>query len=170
MSLALSPIYSLGCGFAFMCVIILTFYFTGFYSDSNYFSWGPPVVFFDHTIRSESTFYLLLAVVFVHQLITNWIYEVIYPWIINTIQNPIQTTLNRNKSTCLAVVNFNSLYNQIHLAFIVNGLTSQISFLVALIVADFITLSYINWYYIKDKTVEGETEEFETEQEVEMTE
>jgi hypothetical protein len=32
-------------------------------------------------------------------------------------------------------------------------MTSQVSFLIALILADFITLSYINWYYIKDKTV-----------------
>lgn len=153
MSLTLSPVHSLGCGFTFMVVIILMFYFTGFYSDSTYFHWGPPVTFFDHIITSETTFYLLLVLIFVHQLITNWIYEVVYPWIINTVQNQRHMTLDRNKSTCLAIVNLNSLYNQIHLAFIINGMTSQISFLVALILADFITLSYINWQYIKDKTV-----------------
>lgn len=153
MSKTLSPILSLGCGFAFTFIIILTFYFTGFYDDSIYFHWGPPVVFFDHTITTEKTFYLILMMIFIHQLITNWIYEVVYPWVINTVQNQRHTTLDRSKSTCLAIVNLNSLYNQIHLAFIISGITSQISFLVALIIADFITLTYINWHYIKDKTV-----------------
>lgn len=157
MSLTLSPVYSLGCGFAFMIVIVLTFYFTGFYNDSTYFQWGPPVIFFDHNITTTGTFYLLLILVFLHQLITNWIYEVVYPWIINTVQNQKHTTLDRSKPTCLAIVNFNSLYNQIHLAFIINGMTSQISFLLALILADFITLSYINWQYIKDKTILDQT-------------
>jgi hypothetical protein len=58
----------------------------------------------------------------------------------------------------------NSLYSQLHLAFLINGITSQVSFLVVLILADFITLTYINWQYIKDKTVETvEPEKTETE-------
>jgi hypothetical protein len=126
---------------------------TGFYDDSQYFQWGPPISFFFHTIETNTTFYLLMALIFVHQIITNWIYEVIYPWVINTVQNQRQTTLNYSKPVCLAIVNLNSLYNQIHLALIISGMTSQVSFLIALILADFITLSYINWYYIKDKTV-----------------
>jgi len=153
MSLALSPYHSLGCGFAFMLVILLTFYATGFYTDSTYFQWGPPITIFDHVVTSSGTFYLLLFFVFIHQLITNWIYEVVYPWIINTVQNQRQTTLDRSKSSCLAIVNFNALYNQLHLALIISGITSQISFLAVLVIADFITLSYINWHYIKDKTV-----------------
>jgi len=158
MSKALSPIISLGCGYIMMFLIILTLYLTGFYSDNSYFHWGPPIIFFDSTITTSTTFYLLLVLIFFHQLITNWIYEVVYPWIINNIQNPRHTTLEYNKTTCLCIVNFNSLYSQIHLAFIINGITSQISFLLALICADIFTLSYINWHYIKDKTITSEND------------
>jgi hypothetical protein len=154
MSFTLSPIHSLSCGYGLMCIIIITFYLLGFYDDSQYFGWGPPIEFFYHIIETKTAFYILLFLIFTHQLVTNWIYEVVYPWVINTVQNPRNTTLNYNKPTCLMIVNLNSLYSQIHLAFIISGMTSQISFLVALICADFITLSYINWHYIRDKTVD----------------
>lgn len=158
MSFTLSPIHSLVCGYALMIVIILTFYALGFYNDSQYFGWGPPVDFFYHVIETKTAFYILLLLVFTHQLVTNWIYEVVYPWVINTVQNQRQTTLNYSKPTCLLIINLNSLYNQIHLAFIISGMTAQISFLIALIAADFITLSYINWHYIKEKTVTEQSE------------
>ena len=171
LSLTLSPIHSLGCGYAFMLVIILTFYIFGFYSDSQYFRWGPPVEFFYHVVETDSAFYILLFLIFIHQLITNWIYEVVYPWIINTVQNQRHQTLDYSKTTCLLIVNLNSLYSQIHLAFIINGITSQISFLIALVLSDFITLSYINWQYIKEKTVQyGIVQSASRESEIEMEE
>ena len=151
MSYALSPIHSLGCGYIFTMIMIVALWRTGFYNDSQYFQWGPPVTFFDHLIETDSTFYSLLLLVFFHQIITNWIYEVVYPWIINNVQNPRQETLDYSKFTCLTIVNLHSLYNQIHLAFIVIGITSQLSFLIALILADFLSLSFINWSYVKDK-------------------
>lgn len=156
MSKSLSPIYSLLCGYVFLTVIIFSLYGFGFYNGSDYFHWGPPVVFFDHEITSNLVFYLLLAIIFVHQIITNWIYEVVVPFIFNTVQNPKQTVLEYKKSTYLLIINFNSLYSQLHLAFLINGITSQISFLVALILADFITLTYINWQYLKTKTEQNE--------------
>lgn len=176
--IVLSPVYSLFYGHLFLVVIIFTFYGFGFYSDNEYFSWGPPVLFLSYNITSNLMFYLLICMIFVHQLITNWIYEVVYPWIINTIQNPRTTTLEYSKPMCLLIVNMNSLYTQIHLAFVINGITSQVSFLVVLIIADFITLSYINWKYIKDKevgdaTVNGEnvenTEHTESKENLEMS-
>jgi len=125
-----------------------------FYKNSTYFHWGSPVLFFNYLIDDEKTFYILLFLIFIHQLITNWIFEVTYPWIINTLQNQRHTTINHSKIICLGIVNFNSLYNQIHLAFIISGMTSQFSFLLSLVLADFITLTYINWQYIKNKIVE----------------
>jgi len=153
---SLSPIFSLVCGHVFLVIIVFAFYGFGFYNHSSYFSWGVPIVFFDFEITSNLIFYFLLSIVFVHQLITNWIYEVVYPWIINTIQNPKITELSYSKSTCITIVNMNSLYSQLHLAFLINGITSQISFLVVLILADFVTLSYVNWQYVKDKTIAEE--------------
>lgn len=154
-SLSLSPVFSLSCGFFFTTIVIFSLYGFGFYRDSDYFRWGPPVVFFDHKIEENNIFYGLLIIIFFYQLINNWVYEVVMPWIINTIQNPRNTTLNYSKNVCLLIINTNALYSQLHLAFLINGITSQISFLFSMILADFITLSYINWKYMKDKIVEN---------------
>lgn len=150
-SLSLSPIFSLSCGYVFTVSVIVILYFLGFYENSDYFQWGPPIVFFSHNIESKAVFYILLLIIFSQQIVTNWIYEVIMPWIINTIQNPRHDNLNYSKKTCLFIINANSLFSQIHLAFMVSSVTSQISFLTCLILADFITLTYINWNYIKNK-------------------
>jgi hypothetical protein len=168
MSFLLSPIYSLGIGHFFTFIIVISLYGAGFYKDSAYFSWGCPIVFFDVIITSTPLFYVLLGITFFHQLTTNLVYDVVYPWIINTVQNPRNTVLEYSKGTCLAIINFNSLYNQIHLAFIISSITSQVSFLIVLIIADFITLTYINWQYIKPKTVGESAMAEEIEPEVEI--
>ena len=54
----LSPIYSLICGHFFTAIILSCFYLFGLYKDNVYFQWGPPIVFFNHTITSSLTFYL----------------------------------------------------------------------------------------------------------------
>lgn len=154
-SRTLSPIFSLSCGFFFTTIVIFSLYGFGFYKDSDYFRWGPPVVFFDYKIEEQGVFYGLLTMIFFYQLINNWVYEVVMPWVINTIQNPRHTTLDYSKKVCLAIINANSLYSQLHLAFLINGITSQISFLFAMIIADFITLTFVNWKYIKNKSVQN---------------
>lgn len=154
-SRTLSPVFSLSCGFFFTTIVIFSLYGFGFYKDSDYFRWGPPVVFFDHRIEDQKVFYGLLVLIFIYQLINNWVYEVVMPWVINTIQNRQNTTLDYSKKVCLIIINANSLYSQLHLAFLVNGITSQISFLFVMIIADFITLSIVNWNYIKDKIVQN---------------
>jgi hypothetical protein len=153
MRFTLSPIYSLFFGHFLTGIIAICFYIFGMYENNPYFQWGPPVVFFNFLINSSQTFYLLLFITFIHQLVTNWIAEVVYPWIINTIQNPKNDSLDYSKTTCLAIINFHSLYNQLHLAFIIGSVTSQFSFLVILICADIITLTCINNHYIRNKTV-----------------
>ena len=149
----LSPIFSLSCGFTFTLVVVLSMYGFGFYNNNNYFRWGPPVYFLDNEITSPGIFYGLLVLLFFNELITNWVYEVVVPWIINTIQNPKNTTLNYSKKTCLTIIIMNSLYNKIHLAFVISGISSQISFWSSFVLAELITLLFINWKYIKDKVV-----------------
>ena len=151
MQTSLSPVVSLSCGFGFILVVILSLYGLGFYGESDYFRWGPPVIFFDHTIHTEKAFYGLLGLTFCHQLVTNWVYEVVMPWIVNTIQNPANPRLDYSKRVCLVIVNANALYSQLHLALMVGGITSQISFLFTMIFADFLSLTYINNNYLKTK-------------------
>ena len=155
----LSPVYSLGTSYFIMGVVMLSFYFFGFFTDNTYFSWGPPVTFFYHTINDNTTFYILLVLLFIYQIITNWSVEVILSWNLHTIQNRRHNVLDYNKKICLTIINLHSLYTQVHLAFIVTSLISQISFLVVLIAADLITLSYINYEYMKDKIYIPENED-----------
>jgi uncharacterized membrane protein len=88
---------------------------------------------------------------FFHQILNSWVAETINPWIINTVQNRENNNMYYSKATTLILINLNSFYNQVHLAFIVSSITSQISFLIPLILADFITLTYINWQYLSIK-------------------
>lgn len=150
-SLSLSPVFSLSCGYVFTLAVMLILYFLDFYENSDYFQWGPPVIFFSSSIEHTGTFYVIFLIVFIQQIMTNWIYEVIMPWIINTIQNPRHNHLDYSKKICIFIINANSLFSQIHLAFMVSSVSSQISFLFCLILADILTLTYINWNYIKNK-------------------
>lgn len=150
-SLTLSPIFSLSCGYVFTLIVMLVLYSLDFYRNSDYFQWGPPVLFFSSNIESTKTFYILCLIVFIQQIMTNWIYEVVVPWSINVIQNPLNLNLNYSRKLCILIINLNSLFGQLHLAFMVSSITSQISFLFCLICADIVTLTYINWNYIKNK-------------------
>lgn len=148
---SLSPVKSLLSGYLFLSLIMVSFYGFGFYSDNTYFKWGPPLFFFNHEITSLSHFYCTLVMLFFHQILNSWVAETINPWIINTVQNRENNNMYYSKATTLLLINLNSFYNQVHLAFIVSSITSQISFLIPLILADFITLTYINWQYLSIK-------------------
>ena len=60
----------------------------GLYQKSRFFQWGTPVTFMNVTINDDLTYYSLLGLFFFHQLINNWINTVVYPWIINSVQDP----------------------------------------------------------------------------------
>ena len=147
----LSPPVALSVGYFYVLILIVVFYLFGFYDNNSYFQWGPPLLFFNHTIESSQTFYIFMLVLLIHQLIYNWCIEVVYPFIINNIQQTESTTIPYPKGMCVLLVNANALYNQIHFAIIVGGITSQISFLCLFICADFITLSYINYQYVRKR-------------------
>jgi hypothetical protein len=150
-SFVLVPGISLAVGHIFLLFIIGLFYVFGFYDQGDYFRWGPPIQIFSQVITKKSTFYTLWIVIFIHQLISNWVTETVFPWIINNIQNPSIRSVEYSRFICLVIVNANSLYNQVHWAFIVSGLTAQVSFLLALVIADLISLTYINLQHLNRK-------------------
>ena len=96
-------------------------------------------------------FYAILALFFVHQLINNWINDVTYPWIINCVQDPKNTHLQYSKKMSLLIVNMFALYSELDMIVIIVGIMSQISFFVAIITANVISVTIINWQYIKKK-------------------
>ena len=146
-----SPIISLGCAYLVAGTIGIILYFMGVYQNSYFFKWGPPVPFFMYEVKSKSEFYGLLTMVFIHQLINNWVSEVTYPWIINQVQDYKTRKLQYGKKTSLLLINLHALYSELDLILILTGVISQISFFMIIVIADLISASVINWQYIKKK-------------------
>ena len=146
-----SPLLSICAGYLYIFILSSALYFFGFYQNSSFFQWGPPLTLINKDIYDNFTFYTILLLFFVHQLINNWINDVTYPWIINCIQDPKNSQLQYSKRMSLLIVNMFALYSELDMIVIIVGIMSQISFFVAIITANFISVSVINWQYIKKK-------------------
>lgn len=150
-----SPAWALGTGYVFVAITCVVLFTGGFYEQNRFFNWGPPIDIFRNRVDSVGAFYLLLTAFFVHQLINGWISIVVYPWIINCIQDPKAHDTVYSKCTCLILVNLHALYSEIDLFFILGGFTSQISFVAVIVVANTITTTVINYRYLTQKEQEN---------------
>ena len=146
-----SPVLSLSCAYIYVVIVAIILSSLGFYKNNTFFRWGTPVTFFGQDIVSDSSFYALLSMVFLHQLINNWVSTVVYPWIINQIQDYKTEQLQYSKPFSLLLINLHALYSNLDLMFIINGALSQVSFFLMILIADLISASIINWQYIRIK-------------------
>ena len=146
-----SPLVSIVTGYIYVMIMGIILYFLEIYDNSSYFNWGPPLKIINKTIEQNETFYLLLVLTFFHQLINNWINEVTYPWIINCVQDPKNHNLQYTNKVSLFIVNLFAIYSEIDILVIIFGVMSQISFFVVIIMANIISVTIINRYYIKSK-------------------
>jgi hypothetical protein len=87
----------------------------------------------------------------VHQIVNNWINSVVYPWILNDIQNRKNRDMLYSASTSLLLINLFDIYSELDVVFIIGGFSSQISFVITLICANLITSTHINYKHIKAK-------------------
>lgn len=149
-----SPLLCICTGYIYVFILGISLYFMGFYQDSTFFQWGPPITMMGRTITDQSTFYLLLALFLCHQLINNWINDVTYPWIINCIQDPKSTDIYYSRKTSLLIVNMFALYSELDMLVLIASIMTQISFFIVIIIANVISVTVINWQYIKHKTVQ----------------
>ena len=147
-----SPLLAICGGYIYLTVLGIGLYEMEFYKNSTFFSWGTPVNLMGTTVTDNNIYYLALGLFFVHQLINNWIKEVTYPWIINCIQDPKANILGYSRGVSMLIVNMFSLYSELDILFIITGVMSQISFFLVIIFANLITVSLINWKYIKKKS------------------
>jgi hypothetical protein len=102
-------------------------------------------------VENEKTYYFLLFLFFLHQLINNWINEVTYPWIINCVQDPKSNNIIYSKRISMIIINMFSIYSELDVILIISGIVSQFTFFVMIILANIISISLINWQYIKKK-------------------
>lgn len=126
-----------------------------FYEGSEFFRFGCskelPLTFFSKKITSMKEFYGLQVMMFFHQLINNLVNTVVYPWIINVIQNRNCFYVGMKDVTVLIITNLFDLYSEIDLVLILIGFTSQISFIITICFANLITTTIINKRYLMEK-------------------
>lgn len=130
------------------------FFAIGGVYQGSYFSWGPPFLFFGHNVESNWTFYGLMCFMFIHQIINVFNQDVTYAWTITKVQNPNCSVVEYSKKTCLTITLLQTLYSQLDMILIVQGAYSQISFMVAVTLADLIATLYITKKYLNDKQTE----------------
>lgn len=145
----ISPLGSIIIAYFYIFILVTIFWSLNLYEKSNFFNYGIPVVFMGKDIDDYFTYYILLLLFFIHQLINNLVNEITYPWIINCVQDPKSKSLIYSQHTSLIIINLFSLYSQLDVILILAGIMSQITFFIAIILANMISLSVINWHYIK---------------------
>lgn len=111
---------------------------------------GPPVNIMGEEVTSNLIFYVLLLLFFGHQLINTWISEAVYPYIINEIQD-INNVEVRYGNMALIICILFAFYSNLDLLIIVNGTYSQVSFFSAILLANGISVGYINYRYLQRK-------------------
>jgi len=146
-----SPLNSIVIGYVYIGFLGIFMFFSGFYQNSSFFSYGIPVTFMGTTIDDEHTYYTILVLFFVHQVINNLINDVTYPWIINCIQDPKCHDIVYSKRTSMIIVNLFALYSELDMILIISGVMSQITFFLMIICANMLSVTIVNWQYIKDK-------------------
>lgn len=146
-----SPLISICSGYIYIFILFIIFYFSGFYKNSTFFTWGTPVKFMGTTIEDDFTYYLILILFFCHQLINNWVNDVTYPWILNCVQDPKNINLVYSKKISILIINMFALYSELDVMLIISGVMSQLAFFIVIILANLVSVSLINWQYIKTK-------------------
>jgi hypothetical protein len=146
-----SPLLCICIGYIYVFILGISLYIMGFYKESTFFQWGPPITMMGKTIEDNFTFYVLLTLFLVHQLINNWINDVTYPWIINCIQDPKTVDVHYSNKISLLIVNMFALYSEVDMLVLIAGIMTQVSFFVIIVLANMISVTVINWQYIKYK-------------------
>jgi len=156
-----SPGKIMSVAYVYVLLISIVLYSSGFYKNSSFFAWGPPINFFGQSITSQASFYSLLLLIFFHQIVNNCVNSVVYPWIINSVQDPKNRQMEYSDLTTLFLLNLFDLYSQLDVIFIVMGFMSQISFVCVVSLSNVLTSTYINYQYLKAKKVSPEGESAE---------
>ena len=151
--LLINPLFvqTLGFGYLFFCIGLLAI--LGYFNFGKFFAWGPPVSLLGFTLNSQGEFYFFWFFYFFHELINAWINQVVYPWIMNTVQDPKTLKVSHSTPTCLFLVSANSVYGTLDIVFIVSSIASQFSFVLALILAQVIAVVVITPFSLKNGTL-----------------
>jgi hypothetical protein len=146
-----SPLTSVLGGYTYVGFLAAFLYYNDFYNDSTLFTWGVPVTFMGKTVTDEKTYYLILLMLFIHQLINNWVNDVAYPFILNNVQNKSCNTFIYPKSVTILLINLFDIYSQVDMILLISGMSSQITFFAVLLLANLVASTLINLQYLNER-------------------
>ena len=147
-NLKLTPLKVMFMGFAFLFVFSIILFSMGFYSENEYFRWGPPLFIFKKKVTSNLQFYGLLFIFFLNQIINTLITEVVYSWIVNCVQDPKSKTTYYSKRISVFLVLSNAFYFSTNLMLVINGAHSQVSFFIVTVIGNMMVIGYTNKKFI----------------------
>ena len=148
-----SPAFVQSIGYIFLIIVVIILHTTiNTTTSTHFFSWGVPVKIFNYTIKTDAEFYLLLSIFFIHEIINAWVSQVVYPWIINNVQDSKCKQIKYSNIASLIIINANNIYGTLDIVFIISSINSQVSFLLAIILAQTISSTIINYRYLLAKT------------------
>ena len=146
-----SPHVSICGGYLYMVFLFFGFYLLGFGRDTAFLQWGTPVNFMGTQIDDDGMYYLLLVMLFVHQLVNNWVNTVVSPWLMHCIQDPSSKDIVYSRQMSIAIINATTLYSNVNTVIIVGSILSHIGFFQVFLLANIISGTVINWQYIRDR-------------------
>jgi hypothetical protein len=149
-----SPLVVMITGYVQLGIVILIGYMSGFYVHGDFFRIGPPLTILHYTIDSWNGFFTVLIVFFMHHLLNAWVSEVVYPWQVNEIQDPKTNILTYSSTMSLLLLNAFAMYSTLDIVFVVTAATTQISLLLAILLANAICVSIVNYRYIQNKLLD----------------
>jgi hypothetical protein len=139
----------------YLIMVTIIFKFLGFYEQSTFFSFNYKITFFNAKIDKYETYVAIHTIIFIHQTFLNLINTIVYPWIINEVQNKNCRTLSYKPITTVIIVNAFDIYSQLDMVLILMGFTTQISFVINIIISNLITNTITTCNYVKNKRVDS---------------
>ena len=155
---SLSPPVALGAGYAFLVGGSVVLALMGFFNQNAFLQTGPPVQVMGQQVEDWWTFSVLLVFMSVHQWINGWISDVVYPYLVNEVQNVHCKEERYGRVGSNAISTAFNVYSNLDLLFIVNASTTQWTFFVGIVLCNTLVKVWIvERYYQRRQALEIES-------------
>lgn len=146
----LSPPVALSSGYAFLVLGGGVLLLMGFFNDSTFLETGPPVRVMGKQVDDWPTFAVLLAFMGIHQLINGWISDVVYPYLVNEVQNVHCAHVRYGRTASNVISTMFNVYSNLDLLFIVDASTSQWTYFTAVVLCNTaVKVWVVDRYYVR---------------------
>lgn len=152
----MSPLVSIVGSWTYMIILVFVLNSMHVYTDSSFFTYGPPVLFMGRTITSNTEYLAVIGLIFVHQLTNNWVNNTTYPWLLNSVQDTNSRKNPYGPVTTMLIINLFVVYSQLDVQVIVASANAQVVFVATIMLANLVASNAINIQYIRPRVEPAE--------------